>query len=215
MSENGSAQEKSQKSAKSTPKPKPKDPLLEKRKQELKQCADERVAAEKRAYQTVLALIENPVSEDALQQAAKYIDPGHYNDVTEERALEKLCGYPLCSNSIVGSNSKKVTSPVSRNAHFRIDCFSNKVYDVTERKKYCSGKCYGASIFYQKQLSTTPVWLRKGEKLDEVELIPLDKIRGVPGLPVSIDDPVQTALLDEVKAMKLGESERETIHSDK
>ena len=36
-----------------------------------------------------------------------YITPEHYQDITEERGISKLCGYPVCRNQI-----KKVHYPL-------------------------------------------------------------------------------------------------------
>ncbi|XP_042908947.1 putative RNA polymerase II subunit B1 CTD phosphatase RPAP2 isoform X2 [Parasteatoda tepidariorum] len=40
----------------------------------------------------------------------------------------------------------------------------NKVYDISERKNFCSNECYKASNFLKAQLHSLPLWLRKPEK---------------------------------------------------
>lgn len=48
----------------------------------------------------------------------------HYQDIVEERAIGKMCGYPICGNKIPDMPSKK----------YHISTKLNKVYDITDRK---------------------------------------------------------------------------------
>ena len=38
---------------------------------------------------------------------------------------------------------------------------SRQVYDITERKNFCSGDCYKRSSFLKAQVATSPLWLRE------------------------------------------------------
>ena len=58
----------------------------------------------------------------------KFITAAHYEDIVIERAIIDLCGYPLCSEA-KGENIKQ---------KFKINTKTNKVYDMTERKNFCS-----------------------------------------------------------------------------
>uniref|UniRef100_A0A8C5RRD9 RNA polymerase II subunit B1 CTD phosphatase RPAP2 homolog n=1 Tax=Laticauda laticaudata TaxID=8630 RepID=A0A8C5RRD9_LATLA len=46
---------------------------------------------------------------------------------------------------------------------YKISTKTNKVYDITERKRFCSNFCYKASKYFEGQISKTPVWLREEE----------------------------------------------------
>lgn len=94
-----------------------------------------------------------------------HINQSHYDDIVEERAIIKLCGYPLCSEKL-GNMPKK---------QYQISTVRNKVYDITERKKFCSNNCYKSSIFLKEQVLTTPLWVRKDEDIiPEFKLLSLD-----------------------------------------
>ncbi|KAK1879084.1 putative RNA polymerase II subunit B1 CTD phosphatase rpap2 [Dissostichus eleginoides] len=109
---------------------------------------------EKRALKIVERLLEDNVAEDFLVDCAKFITPTNYKDVIEERFIAKMCGYPICS-------IKLGKIPTQR---YQISTKTNKVYDITERKCYCSNFCYKASKEFELQISTSPLWLRPHER---------------------------------------------------
>ncbi len=117
---------------------------------DLENSIRKRVALEERAFRIVERLIENPVEEEYFRESGRYIDPNHYADIVEERSIVNQCGYPLCVQILKNVPKQK----------YRISTRTNTVYDITERKKFCSGSCYSASRYYEKQLSTVPVWAR-------------------------------------------------------
>lgn len=53
-----------------------------------------------------------------------YINQSHYQDIVEERAVAKLCGYSLCGKRI----------PEMPKKQYYISTKNNKVYDITDRK---------------------------------------------------------------------------------
>lgn len=57
---------------------------------------------------------------------------------------------------------------------FHISTVSNKVYDITERKNFCSSDCFKASNYLKVQLLTSPLWLRDVEDIPEFKLLSLD-----------------------------------------
>jgi len=58
-----------------------------------------------------------------------HISQSDYQDVVEERAIIKLCGYPVCQNDLGPMPNKR----------FHISTATNKVYDITERKvNFCT-----------------------------------------------------------------------------
>ena len=75
-----------------------------------------------------------------------------FQDAVEERSLVKVCGYPLCNKPHDASKIKQ---------KFHISTVTNKVYDVEERKQFCSAACFKASNFFKDQLETSPLWLRE------------------------------------------------------
>lgn len=84
----------------------------------------------------------------------KFITPAHYSDVVDERSIIKLCGYPLCQKKLGIVPKQK----------YKISTKTNKVYDITERKCFCSNFCYRASKFFGAQIPKTPVWIREEER---------------------------------------------------
>ncbi|KAF7223308.1 putative RNA polymerase II subunit B1 CTD phosphatase rpap2 isoform X2 [Nothobranchius furzeri] len=121
----------------------------------------ERLELERRAVKVVERLLESNVSEDVLVDCARLITAANYRDAVEERFLAKLCGYPLCS-------TKLGKIPTQR---YKISTQTNRVYDITERKCFCSNFCYKASKEFELQISTTPLWLRHHESPPEVTLL--------------------------------------------
>ncbi|XP_061549103.1 putative RNA polymerase II subunit B1 CTD phosphatase rpap2 isoform X1 [Phycodurus eques] len=126
----------------------------------IRETLRERLELEKRALQVVQRLIEDSVSDDFLLDCAKLITAANYKDVVEERFITKLCGYPLCANKL-GKIPKQ---------QYKISTKTNKVYDITERKSFCSNFCYKASKEFELQISKTPLWLRKDERPPEIKL---------------------------------------------
>eukprot|EP00731_Ephydatia_muelleri_P015628 Em0009g52a len=86
----------------------------------------------------------------AYSPQAQAITPSHYCDVVDERNIEHLCGYPPCGTRL---------GPVTAQ-RYHISLEKKQVYDLAERKKFCSMHCYKASMFYASQLSSEPLWLR-------------------------------------------------------
>ncbi|KAI4809899.1 hypothetical protein KUCAC02_018755 [Chaenocephalus aceratus] len=116
---------------------------------------------EKRSLKIVERLLEDNVTEDFLVDCAKFITPTNYKDVIEERFIAKMCAYPICS-------IKLGKIPTQR---YQISTKTNKVYDITERKCYCSNFCYKASKEFELQISTSPLWLRPHETPPEIKLM--------------------------------------------
>ncbi|KAI3375126.1 hypothetical protein L3Q82_021640 [Scortum barcoo] len=131
------------------------------RREVLKEKLREKLELEKKALKVVERLLEDSVSEDFLVDCAKFISPANYKDAVEERFIAKLCGYPICPNKL----SKIPTQ------QYKISTKTNKVYDITERKCFCSNFCYKASKEFELQISNTPLWLRQHESPTEIKLM--------------------------------------------
>ncbi|TRY63475.1 hypothetical protein TCAL_02092 [Tigriopus californicus] len=126
---------------------------------------------DKRAVDIVEQLIETHVDPERLRQ-------WYYDDIVEERSCVRLCGYPLCSTLVTQVPRQR----------FKISTSANKVFDITERKKFCSNQCFKRSVFFKNQLATSPLWLRADDPdsvpppvvfLDETQAPSSSKINGL------------------------------------
>ncbi|KAK6310437.1 hypothetical protein J4Q44_G00184920 [Coregonus suidteri] len=131
------------------------------RREAVRETLREKLDLEKRALQVVESLLEDSVAEDFLVDCARLITSANYKDTVEERSIVKLCGYPICSNKL---------GKVSRQ-QFKISTKTNQVYDITERKSFCSNFCYKASKSFELQISKSPLWLRQHESPPDVKLM--------------------------------------------
>ncbi|XP_062285700.1 putative RNA polymerase II subunit B1 CTD phosphatase rpap2 [Scomber scombrus] len=136
-------------------------PFVVVRREEIKERLQENLELEKRALQVVERLLEDCVAEDFLVDCARFITSENYKDAIEERCIAKLCGYPTCPNKLGKISTQQ----------YKICTRTNKVYDITERKCFCSNFCYKASKEFELQISKTPLWLRQHESPAEVKLM--------------------------------------------
>uniref|UniRef100_A0A8B9NYZ2 RNA polymerase II subunit B1 CTD phosphatase RPAP2 homolog n=1 Tax=Apteryx owenii TaxID=8824 RepID=A0A8B9NYZ2_APTOW len=131
------------------------------RKAALEAAIRKKIEFEKKALYTVEQLLEENITEEFLVNSGKLITPSHYKDIVDERSIIKLCGYPLCQNKLENVPKQK----------YRISTKTNRVYDITERKCFCSNFCYRASKYFEAQISKSPVWMREEEKPPDIELL--------------------------------------------
>ncbi|XP_058035160.1 putative RNA polymerase II subunit B1 CTD phosphatase RPAP2 isoform X2 [Ahaetulla prasina] len=131
------------------------------RKAALEAAIRKKIECERKALQVVEHLLEDDITEELFVDCGRLITPSHYMDVVEERFIIKLCGYPLCQNKLQNVPKQK----------YKISTKTNKVYDITERKRFCSNFCYKASKYFEGQISKTPVWLREEERPPTIELL--------------------------------------------
>ncbi|XP_071756097.2 putative RNA polymerase II subunit B1 CTD phosphatase rpap2 [Centroberyx gerrardi] len=131
------------------------------RREAVKETLREKLELERRALQVVERLLEDCVAQDFLVDCARFITAANYKDTIEERSIAKLCGYPVCPNKL-----GKVPTQ-----QYKISTKTNKVYDITERKCFCSNFCYKASKEFELQISKTPLWLRQHESPPEITLM--------------------------------------------
>ncbi|XP_074895110.1 putative RNA polymerase II subunit B1 CTD phosphatase RPAP2 isoform X1 [Buteo buteo] len=131
------------------------------RKAALEAAMRKKIEFEKKALCIVEQLLEENITEEFLLNSGKFITPSHYKDIVDERSIIKLCGYPLCPNKLENVPKQK----------YRISTKTNRVYDITERKCFCSNFCYRASKYFEAQISKSPVWMREEEKPPDIELL--------------------------------------------
>ncbi|XP_012228279.1 putative RNA polymerase II subunit B1 CTD phosphatase RPAP2 [Linepithema humile] len=117
-----------------------------------------------KALAIVEQLLEPNVSIDWLLQNLGFISKSHMEDVIEERAIVKLCGYVLCS--------KPLTVIIQQQYH--ISTRKNKVYDVSKRKNFCSSSCYGAANYLLEQMLESPLWLREKDDIPVFQILPIN-----------------------------------------
>ncbi|EGI62338.1 RNA polymerase II-associated protein 2 [Acromyrmex echinatior] len=117
-----------------------------------------------KALAIVMQLLESHVDSDWLLQNLGFISKNHMEDVIEERAIVKLCGYVLCSNQLT----------VIIRQQYHISTRKNKVYDVSKRKNFCSSLCYGAANFLLEQMLESPLWLREKEDIPVFQILPVN-----------------------------------------
>ncbi|KFP73135.1 Putative RNA polymerase II subunit B1 CTD phosphatase RPAP2, partial [Apaloderma vittatum] len=131
------------------------------RKAALEAAVRKKIEFEKKALHIVEQLLEENITEEFLLNSGKCITPSHYKDIVDERSIIKLCGYPLCQKKLENVPKQK----------YRISTKTNRVYDITERKCFCSNFCYRASKYFEAQISKSPVWMREEEKPPDIELL--------------------------------------------
>nr|AAH95735.1 RNA polymerase II associated protein 2 [Danio rerio] len=132
-----------------------------KRREAVKEQLRQKLELERKARQVVERLLEDSVTEEFLMDCAWHITPANYKDTVEERSIAKLCGYPMCPNKLTNVPTQQ----------YEISTKTNKVYDITERKCFCSNFCYKASKSFELQISKIPLWLRKEESPPEIKLM--------------------------------------------
>jgi hypothetical protein len=113
-------------------------------------------------------LLEPSRDETLMTQAAQVLLQSHYNDVVDERNISHLCGYPVCKNPLGKQPQQR----------YHISLAKKKVFDLTERKKFCCSECFRASKYYASQLSTLPLQARDGSVA--IKLLPLADSREAP-----------------------------------
>ncbi|KAJ9053473.1 hypothetical protein DSO57_1023859 [Entomophthora muscae] len=127
---------------------------------------------------------EDSVQREVLSQASLYLCPKDYADVVAERNVISRCGYPLCPEA-----------PKAFKSDTHLSVRDRKLYDLTPLKPFCSNICFGASRFYEVQLSSEPVYLRNFNKFILVDVIPL----GIPVVEYVKNRKPLTELLQEEK----------------
>lgn len=94
---------------------------------------DEILTVKDAVHKLQLSLLEGIKHENQLIATGSVISRSDYQDVVTERTIAKLCGYPLCSNSLPSERPRK--------GHYRISLKEHKVYDLQETYMYCSSSC--------------------------------------------------------------------------
>ena len=146
----------------------------EQKREELINQIKKQVALEERAHRVVEKLTETTPSEEYVKDALPCITSSQYSDIVIERAIAKLCGYPLCRNTLTAVPNQK----------YHISLKNKTVYDISERKNFCSNKCYSASEHLQTQIPSESVWLRGDSQSEPINFLAEECNKGSAGTVV-------------------------------
>lgn len=135
-------------------------------KEQIRQAITKKRECNAKAQQIVENLLEDSISEAFLLQCLPDINQSHFDDIIEERSITQTCGYPICRRKLKVNDIPK--------QKYRISLKTNKVYDITVRKNFCSNECYKAAMYVKKQMLTSPLWFREYENIPIFHLLPLD-----------------------------------------
>ncbi|XP_047032712.1 putative RNA polymerase II subunit B1 CTD phosphatase RPAP2 [Helicoverpa zea] len=153
-------------------------------KEQIRQAILKKRECNAKAQQIVESLLERDVTDSFLLQCLPHINQTHFDDIIEERSIIHLCGYPICQKTLSVKDIPK--------QKYRISLKTNKVYDITGRKNFCSNSCYNAAMFVKKQMLTSPLWFREYENIPTFNLLKLDAIG-------SMGEEVDVTMVERVK----------------
>ncbi|CAL1686344.1 unnamed protein product [Lasius platythorax] len=155
-----------------------------------------------KALAIVEQLLEPNVNSEWLLQNLRFISKSHMEDVIEERAIIKLCGYVLCS--------KPLTVVIRQQYH--ISTHRNKVYDISKRKNFCSSSCYGAANYLLEQMLESPLWLREIDDIPIFQVLPINpkSKQCIPGDEINIGE---VNLSQNINADNTDDNKESTKHS--
>ena len=88
---------------------------------QIREQIKKQVALEERAHRVVEMLTEVTPSEEYLKDVLPCITSSQYSDIVTERAITKLCGYPLCKNILTAVSVQK----------YHISVKTKTVYDLS------------------------------------------------------------------------------------
>ncbi|XP_045761659.1 putative RNA polymerase II subunit B1 CTD phosphatase RPAP2 [Maniola jurtina] len=137
-------------------------------KEQIRQAIVKKQECNAKAQHIVESLLEKNIQEDYFLKCLCDINQSHFEDVIEERSILHLCGYPICQKTLCQKDIPK--------QKYRISMKTNKVYDITARKSFCSNICYKSAVHVKKQMLTSPLWFREYEKIPQFSLLPLDSV---------------------------------------
>ncbi|XP_055919564.1 putative RNA polymerase II subunit B1 CTD phosphatase RPAP2 homolog [Eupeodes corollae] len=129
-------------------------------KEQLIEAVKKKRECKAKAKHVVEYCLQDTVAPEDFLNMIQHINQSHYEDIVEERFILKICGYPLCDVLLENIPMKK----------YQISTSTNKVYDITYRKMFCSTKCFKASEYIKAQMLTSPLWMRDKEEIPQFKL---------------------------------------------
>ena len=127
----------------------------EEKREKIRDALMKKKSFQENALRLVEQLMKPNITRDFLLQSTSVLNQGFYQDCVEERSLTGVCGYPICDN---------VKPSFEKKGKFHISLKDKKVYDLAERKLFCSSQCFKASTFLKEQLETSPLWMQENVK---------------------------------------------------
>ena len=127
----------------------------EEKREKIRDALMKKKSFEENALRLVEQLMEPNITRMFLLQSASVLNQGFYMDCVEERSLTGVCGYPICDN---------VRPTFEKKGKYHISLKDKKVYDLAERKLFCSNQCFKANSFLKDQLETSPLWMQENVK---------------------------------------------------
>lgn len=98
--------------------------------------------------------------EETLKYMARFLTQDSYQDLLDERNLNRMCGYPMC-----GQSPERVRDPFSVKDSTKQFLWDNNPYAYLST--YCSKFHFRCSQFYRVQLSEEALFARTGVHLIE------------------------------------------------
>ncbi|KAH9284133.1 putative RNA polymerase II subunit B1 CTD phosphatase Rpap2 [Echinococcus granulosus] len=129
----------------------------------------------------------NPVSEEMVAIALPWLEREQYDDIPVERIGYGNCGYPLCPKPASATQFKQ---------QYRISVARRRVYEVGDRKYFCSDWCYRASCYLRRQIPTEPAWCRP---------LPTGPMLGIKFLPPNAPGRPGKTILDALYHLRLND----------
>jgi hypothetical protein len=105
----------------------------------------------------------DPTDVSTVKRLLAPFQPSDYDDLLEERQIDKKCGYVLCPrpHRIEKTKGRFVFSYQKADGHG--NRASADVVEKSEMEKWCSHECARRALWLRVQLSETPAWERTGE----------------------------------------------------
>ncbi|VDM22266.1 unnamed protein product [Hydatigera taeniaeformis] len=130
----------------------------------------------------------NPVSEEMVALALPWLEREQYDDIPVERVGYGNCGYPLCLRPASATQFKQ--------QQYRISVSRRRVYEIGDRKYFCSDWCYRASCYLRRQIPTEPAWCRP---------LPTGPLLGIKLLPPDAPGRPGKTILDALYYLRLND----------
>ncbi|ESO05710.1 hypothetical protein HELRODRAFT_171372 [Helobdella robusta] len=139
--------------------------------------------------------INQHVNEDELSTMLHLLFVQQYDDVIVERSISSFCGYALCAADLIEVPKKK----------YHISHLTSTVYDIEERKKFCSNNCFLSSKHLRKQISADPLLDRTRISTKFDYLRDHSNFKKSDGMGDVVLQPFRFSLADEIKKMSICE----------